>query len=227
MSHCPLVVPCFPQLFQMLTRHAHALQYNTHFFVNPHGANGLPESHWVHPNEQERQKAPQNEKGQSYAPPSGPPPPMNGSPSTPGLGSSSSYNQQQQQQSSSYNDERNSGKKGGFLGKLLGGGNKHSSSHQQQQYRPQQQQMYGGGGYGQREYIFCLYRIYSKLSWNAEDLYFLCISVILQKATPSKWVVIPSNRACTDSNIPSRACTHNSSMEEDLVVVWVLVVVPH
>lgn len=120
------------------------MQYNQHFFVNTNGANG-PESHWIHPNEQERQKAPQSEKAQSYAPPTGAPP-SNGSGTSlpsPGGQPSSSYNAQQQQQS--MNNDQREGKKG-FLGKLFNNSNKPS---QQQQYRPQQG--YGGGGYPQRK----------------------------------------------------------------------------
>jgi hypothetical protein len=109
-------------------------QYNTHFFVNQYGANG-PESHWVHPNEQERSKASEKQPA-SYAPPSGPPPGSHGAVN--GGGSASSAPQQ------GYASSNNSdGKKGGggFLGKLLAkaGSSGQSGGYGQQPGRYQQQ----------------------------------------------------------------------------------------
>ena len=93
-------------------------QYNQHFFVNTNGVGGA-ESHWVHPNETERQNA---KSTQSYAPPPGAPPTGNSDSKTPaynappaaspGIGASSSPAPQSQY-------DRDSGaKKGGLFGKL-------------------------------------------------------------------------------------------------------------
>jgi hypothetical protein len=123
-------------------------QYNQFFYVNQHGANG-PESHWVHPNETERQNA---KSAQTYAPPPGAPPtsdsktPAYNAPpaASPGIGGSSSYTSQNQ-------NERDSGaKKGGFFGKLKEKLNAPPSQGYNQGYG--QQRPYGQQGYGQQGY---------------------------------------------------------------------------
>merc|ERR1712093_406705 len=123
-------------------------QYNQHFFVNPHGANG-PESHWIHPNEQERQA---KQSSNNYAPPSGAPPSSGsqyGSDSKIGggdaqrvssNGGSSSYNQSQPQ-------KKSGGLFGGIKDKLKAA--QQQSGGQSQYGRPQQGY---GGGYGQPGY---------------------------------------------------------------------------
>lgn len=127
-------------------------QYNQHFFVNTRGANGA-ESHWVHPNETERQNA---KSSQSYAPPPGAPPTGSSDSKTPAYNAPPSAASPSPAPQQNQSDQRDSGAKKGLFGKLKDKLNAPPSQGYNQGYnqgygqqRPYGQQQYGQA-YGQQ-----------------------------------------------------------------------------
>merc|ERR1712093_939363 len=117
-------------------------QYNQHFFVNPHGANG-PESHWIHPNEQERQA---KQSSNNYAPPSGAPPSSGSQYGRPQQGYGGGYGQQQ-----GYGHQQGYGQPGYGQQPIMGGYGQQPMMGGGYGHQPMMQQGYGrrpGGGMG-------------------------------------------------------------------------------
>lgn len=205
--------------------------------MNTNGVNG-PESHWVHPNEQERSRAGEKEKP-TYAPPPGAPPTSGSSSSTPAYNSDNKngndYNNSNGQQSSAspapYSQSSGSGvnerdgKKGGFLGKIFGGNKNNNNSYPGQQGggygRPQQ--MYGGGGMGggYQQGEWCgeegrafrekaCFILYSRYH-NREDFEITDMCSALNMHLLSVFFQDTANNQCTVNSkcIPNKECIHN------------------